>query len=168
MINWRFSNRSHITDMCNVFSAWYIGTTSASVPRDLSITLYYWYPYLRATFQAKFFYWLTACLPLWPPFRPMGNSLIFAMWMLCVRLLITGFPSLSAVAQPTFYLQILLGSRHMPRVGKGQTHQFLINKFSNFTFFSEMADPTLPVWFDCLASSEPGCEEFLAVKVQLQ
>lgn len=74
-------------------------------------------------------------------------------------LLITGFPSLSVVAQPTFYLQILLGSSICQGLREeGQTHQFLINKFSNFTFFSEMADPALPVWFDCLASIEPGCE----------
>ena len=161
MINWRFSNRSHITDMCNVFSAWYIGTTSASVPRDLSITLYYWYP-------------LPYGLPSKQNSFPVAHSLLTSMASIRTQGKFTHLCRVSAVStvclSPVSLVFLLLLNQHSTfrfcweagicqGLRKRAKHtSFLINKFSNFTFFSEMADPALPVWFDCLASVEPGCE----------
>lgn len=145
----RFSNRSHITDMCNVFSAWYVNFNLSFCSKIYPL-LCYWYPSPLGYLQSKILLqWLTACLPLWPPFQTHGNSLclchVNAVCTFCLSLVSLVF--LLLLNQHSTF-KILLGSRHMPRVKEeGQTHQFLINKFSNFTFFSEW-QLALPIWFD--------------------
>lgn len=129
-------------------------------PEIYPLLLYYWYPLTYGYLQSKIpLQWLTACLPLWPPFRPMGNSSpchVNAVCTFCLSLVSLVF-LLLLNQHSTFRFCWEAGICQGLRKRAKHTN-FLINKFSNFTFFSEMADPALPVWFDCLASIEPGCE----------